>query len=226
MMDVKNPISTIVDAIKEAARKIYATLSKIDVSNKTREKDKFTYLPWASAWAEIKKVYPDATYKVYPQILDELGNTRFWHDDGRTGWVEVGVTIEGLEYIEYLAIMDFRNKSIPADEITSAIANKSFKRCFVKACALHGLGLYIYEGEDLPEDATRAIELKDEIKGIVAKKVAISDKAKATVAELCRAAEKQAFPDLEDSLITGSYKNIDDAEILTNLKKQLMAVRK
>ena len=226
MSDVKSTIGAVVDGVKATAKKIFSTLSSIDVSGKTRTKNNLTYLSWASAWVEVKKIYPDATYKIYPQVMDEYGNTRFWHDDGKTGWVEVGVTIEGLEHIECLPIMNFKNQSIPANEITSVDANKSYKRCLAKACGLHGLASYLFEGEELPEDMSKAIDLKNEIKEIVAKKVAMSDKAKATVVELCKAAEKQAFPDLPDDLIAGSYKNIEDTEILTNLKRQLMAVRK
>ena len=158
--------------------------------------------------------------------MDEHGNTRFWHDDGKTGWVKVGVNINGIEMIETLAIMDFKNKSIPAEQITSVDANKSMKRCLVKACALHGLGLYVYEGEDLPEEISKTIELKEKIKELATKRVKLSDRAKAKVAELCKAAEKQANPDLDDDLITGNYNNIEDVDILTNLERQLMAVRK
>lgn len=207
-------------------KSVFDILNAVDVSTKIKTKNGLSYLSWASAWAEVKKKYPDATYKIYPQVMDEGGNTRYWHDDGRTGWVEVGVTVNGQEIIETLAIMDFKNKSIPADQITSVDANKSLKRCLVKACALHGLGLYIYEGEDLPEETSKTIELKEKIKELAAKKVALSDKAKAKVAELCKAAEKQANPNLDDDLITGNYNNIEDVDILTNLEKQLLAVRK
>lgn len=207
-------------------KSVFDILNAVDVSTKIKTKNGLSYLSWASAWAEVKKKYTDATYKIYPQVMDEGGNTRYWHDDGRTGWVEVGVTVNGQEIVETLAIMDFKNKSIPADQITSVDANKSLKRCLVKACALHGLGLYIYEGEDLPEETSKTIELKEKIKELAAKKVALSDKAKAKVAELCKAAEKQANPNLDDDLITGNYNNIEDVDILTNLEKQLLAVRK
>lgn len=207
-------------------KSVFGILNAVDVSSKIKAKNGLSYLSWASAWAEVKKKYPDATYKVYPQIIDNGGNSRYWHDDGKTGWVEVGVTVNGQEVVEVLAIMDFKNKSIPADQITSVDANKSLKRCLVKACALHGLGLYIYEGEDLPEETSKTIELKEKIKELVAKKVALSDKAKAKVAELCKAAEEQANPNLDDDLITGNYNNIEDVDILTNLEKQLLAVRK
>ena len=108
----------------EVKNSVFNTLYKIDLGEKTKEKNGLTYLSWASAWAAVKTIYPDATYKIYPQKMDDLGNTRFWHDDGKTGWVEVGVTINGIEQIEILAIMDFKNKSIAADSITSVDANK------------------------------------------------------------------------------------------------------
>lgn len=206
-------------------KSVFDILNAIDASDKTKTKNKLSYLSWPYVWAEVKKKFPDASFKVYPQTLPD-GNTRFWHDDGRTGWVEVGVTIQGTEIIETLAIMDYRNASIPAEKITSVDANKSMKRCLVKACALHGLGLYIYMGEDIPEESAKTIELKTRIKSLVAKKCAQSDAAKEKVAELCKAAEKQAFPEIEDDLIRGDYNNIDDIDILTKLEKQLMAVRK
>jgi hypothetical protein len=205
---------------------VFDLLNSVDVSEKIKDKNGLTYLSWASAWAEVKKKFPDATYDIKPQIMDELHNERPWHDDGKTGWVEVGVTINGMEIVEVLAIMNYKNQAISVENITSVDANKAIKRCLVKACALHGLGLYIYEGEDLPEEATKTIELKEKVKALVTKKVALSDKAKEKVAELCKAAEKQANPDLDDELITGNYNNIEDVAILTNLEKQLMAVRK
>lgn len=75
--------------------------------------------------------------------------------DGKTCWVKTGVTVvteeTKIEHIEYLPIMDFKNKSIPADSVTSFDVNKAIQRSLTKAVARHGLGLYIYAGEDLPE---------------------------------------------------------------------------
>jgi len=201
-------------------------LNDVDLSGKTKEKGKLTYLSWASAWGEVKKRYPNATYEIVPQIIDEYGNKRFWHDDGKSGWVEVSLTVEGLTINEVLAIMDYKNQSITADKITSVDANKSLKRCLVKACALHGLGLHIYDGEDLPENLVKAEELKDKIKEVVDKKVKLSDSAKEKVAEYCRKAEREAFPELPDEAIIGQYKNIADVDILEKLLMQLTAIRK
>ena len=205
---------------------VFEALNGVDLTNKVKTKNNLTYLPWSSAWLEVKKRYPDANFRIIPQIMDDGGNKRFWHDDGKTGWVEVGVTINGNEIIETLAIMNFKNQSIAANDITSVDANKSIKRCLVKACAMHGLGLYIYEGEELPEELSKTLELQNEIKDVVNKKCALSEKAKNKVADLCKAAEKEAHPELSTEDVTGNPKNIDDVDILTNLKKQLSAVRK
>lgn len=205
---------------------IFATLNAVDVSDKVKQKQGLTYLPWAAAWAEVKKVYPNADFNVYEQTIDEFGNTRPWFDDGRTGWVKVGAVINGDEKIMTLAIMNLRNQSIPADQITSTDANKSLMRCLVKAFALHGMGLYIYLGEDLPEDVSKANETRDKVAELAKKKASLSDKAKEKVAEFCKAAEKKAFPELPDDEITGNYNNIEDPEILESLVRQLMSVRK
>lgn len=74
--------------------------------------------------------------------------------DGRTCWVKVGVTIDGLEHVEMLPVMDYRNKSIALDKVTSCDVNKTIQRAITKAIARHGLGLYVvYAREDYPDTA-------------------------------------------------------------------------
>ena len=124
----------------------FAVLNAINVNDKTEKKNGLTYLSWAWAWGEIKKRYPDANYTIY-----ENADGMNYHTDGRTCWVKTGVTVSGIEHIEYLPVMDHRNKSIPANAVTSFDVNKAIQRSLTKACARHGLGLYIYAGEDLPE---------------------------------------------------------------------------
>ena len=139
---------------------IFQQLSSINVNSKTEKKGKFTYLSWSFAWAELKKVSPTATSKVYH---DE--NTNMPYFASKAGViVKVGVTIEGLEHINYLPVMDFRNAAIVADKVNMMDVNKAIQRCTVKAIALHGLGLYIYAGEDLPEEPPRedaSVQLKN-----------------------------------------------------------------
>ena len=122
-------------------------LYAVNVNGHTEKKNGLTYLSWAWAWGEIKKRHPDATYTVY-----ENADGWNYHTDGRTCWVKTGVTVNGIEHIEYLPVMDYKNKSISTENVTSFDVNKAIQRSLTKACARHGLGLYIYAGEDLPEE--------------------------------------------------------------------------
>ena len=140
---------------------VFQTLSAIDVSGKTEKKSNLTYLSWAWAWGELKKLYPDASYTIYENEIDDLliyGEQAFpikrtvnYFTDGHTAWVKVGVTVDEQEHIEMLPVMDHRNKSIGLENIDSFAVNKTIQRALTKAIARHGLGLYIYAGEDLPE---------------------------------------------------------------------------
>lgn len=125
----------------------FTELYGVNVNGHTEKKNGLTYLSWAWAWGEIKKRHPDATYTVY-----ENADGWNYHTDGRTCWVKTGVTVNGIEHIEYLPVMDYKNKSIPVENVTSFDVNKAIQRSLTKACARHGLGLYIYAGEDLPEE--------------------------------------------------------------------------
>lgn len=130
----------------EKKQSVFEVLNAVNCNEHTEKKNGLTYLSWAWAWAEVKKRYPDADYTIY-----ENSDGLLYHTDGRTAWVKTGVTIEGQELIEYLPVMDYNNKSIPLERITSFDVNKAIQRSLTKACARHGLGLYIYAGEDLPE---------------------------------------------------------------------------
>lgn len=143
----------------------FTELNNVNVNDKTEKKNGLTYLSWAYAWGEIKKRHPDATYTVY----EREDGCIYW-TDGRTCWVKTGVTVNGLEHIEYLPVMDTRNKSIPLENVTSFEVNKAIQRSLTKACARHGLGLYIYAGEDLPEEEkTAAVEAAKPDKDLVAR---------------------------------------------------------
>lgn len=126
----------------------FNALNSIDVGEHIEKKNGLSYLSWAWAWGELKKRFPDSTYTIYE---DEQG--KFYHTDGKTCWVKTGVTVNGIEHIEYLPVMDYRNQSIPVEKVTSFNVNTAIQRSLTKAVARHGLGLYVYAGEDLPEDA-------------------------------------------------------------------------
>ena len=123
---------------------VFETLNKIDVNEWTDKKGTLTYLSWAHAYKAVKMHYPLMTYKTYE---NDLGFN--YHTDGNTCWVKVSTTIEELEYIEYLPVMNFKNKSIPKDVVTSMDVNSAIQRALTKSLARHGLGLYIYAGEDI-----------------------------------------------------------------------------
>lgn len=143
----------------EERKSVFETLNAIDVREHIEKKNGLSYVSWAWAWRELKKVYPDAYYTVYE---NEQGWNYF--TDGRTAWVKTGVTVEGLELIEYLPVMDYNNKSIPLEKITSFDVNKTIQRSLTKAIGRHGLGLYVYAGEDLPEEPQTKAEEKTEEK--------------------------------------------------------------
>ena len=127
-------------------KSVFEQLSALNLSSKVEKRGQLSYLSWATAWAECKKLFPDMTRTVYES---ETGMNYF--SDGATAWVKVGVTINGLEYIDYLPVMNHMNKSIPLASLTSFDVNKTIQRSTVKALALHGLALNIYAKEDFPE---------------------------------------------------------------------------
>ena len=131
---------------------VFDKLNNINVSDKTDQKGKFTYLSWVFAWSELKKVDPTATAKVYH---NENTNLPYFGAGDAGVMVKVGVTVNGVEHINYLPAMNFSNKAIKEKDVTMMDVNKAIQRATVKAIALHGLGLYIYAGEDLPEEEAK-----------------------------------------------------------------------
>ena len=123
----------------------FKELTSINVKGKVEQKGKFSYLSWAYAWAMVKDKYPDSNRTVYEHEATGLN----YFSDGATAYVKVGVTVNGVEHIDYLPIMDNMNRSVPQDKITSFMVNKTIQRSTVKAIAMHGLGLSLWAGEDL-----------------------------------------------------------------------------
>jgi hypothetical protein len=133
------------DGVLGGMMDIFNKLNAVNVSAKVEKKAGLDYLSWAFAWAEVAKVAESLHRTVY-----ETSDGCIYWTDGKTAWVKVGVSVNGVEHIDYLPVMDHRNKSIPLEQITSFEVNKAIQRSTVKALALHGLGLNIYAGEDLP----------------------------------------------------------------------------
>ena len=124
-------------------------LLKRDVNAHTEKKNNLTYLSWAWAWAEALKADPGATYKV------EMFGDKCFMDINGTAMVFVPVTMFGKPMTCQLPVMDYRNKAIPNPDAFAV--NTAIMRCMTKALSLHGLGLYIYAGEDLPEEGKSVV---------------------------------------------------------------------
>ena len=139
----------------------FQKLYDIDVKDKVKKKNGLNFLSWSACWAEVKKIYPEASFRIYERETPD-GLVINYFTDGKTCWVKTGVTINGIEHTEYLPVMDFKNQSITLDKVTSSDVNKSIQRSLTKACARHGLGLYIYEGEDIPESVKKEKKEQDE----------------------------------------------------------------
>ena len=143
-------------------KSVFETLFEVNVNDHVEKKNGLSYLSWPYAWAEVKKRFPDANYKVY-----ETETGCIYFTDGKTCWVKTGVEIAGLEHIEYLPIMDYKNKSIILENVTSFDGNKTIQRSLTKDLARHGLGLYLYSGEDLqvhhavPINTSKELRLDD-----------------------------------------------------------------
>ena len=145
---------------------IWETLSKVDVSEHTEQKNGLTYLSWAWAWGKVKDHYPQAkfikhiwtteTYLDNPDRPDRgLPYTR---DEHGYSYVMVTVRIGDEEQTELMPVLDYKNKAVQNPD--SFQVNTALQRCLAKCCAMHGLGHYIYAGEDLPQGTEAKVVVK------------------------------------------------------------------
>jgi hypothetical protein len=125
-------------------------LLKTNVNDHVEKKNNLSYLSWAWAWAEALKADPAATFKV------EMFDGKCYMEVNGTCMVWVTVTMFGKPMTCQLPVMDYKNKAIPNPDAFAV--NTAIMRCMTKALSLHGLGLYIYAGEDLPEIDTGLID--------------------------------------------------------------------
>lgn len=151
----------------------FAKLYAINVNNNVENRDGYNYISWAFAWAEFKKVYPDAVYKV---IRNPANNMPYFDDDKFGIMVFTEVTAGGLTHEMWLPVMDGKNKAMKStpytyttkkgqntvESATMFDINTAIMRCLVKNLAMFGLGLYLYMDEKFPE--SDYISLEDAIK--------------------------------------------------------------
>lgn len=158
-------------------KELQEELLSLNVNEKTEEKNGLTYLSWSWAWAELLKKYPTATYEIVK--FEDNGKLVPYMFDKETGYmVFTKLTIENITREMWLPVMDGANKAMLDHEYTYQVKdyrsgevkektvakanmfdiNKTIMRCLTKNLAMFGLGLYIYSGEDLPEDNRTATE--------------------------------------------------------------------
>lgn len=166
------------DATEEDRRKaMFDALYSLDLSDKLerRENDKLSYLSWANAWAEFKRAYPNAEYRI---IKDPATNLPYFNDPNTGIMVYTEVTADGQTYEMWLPVMDAKNKAMREQPYTYQVydiykktyvektvqaatmfdVNKAIMRCLVKNLAMFGLGLYVYAGEDLSNEENLVAE--------------------------------------------------------------------
>lgn len=124
----------------------FARLYAVNVNEHVEKKGGFSYLSWPFAVAQLRMADPTATWEVQrfqglPYLATEAGV-----------FVEVAVTVQGVRLSQIHPVLDGRNRPLLAPSAFDI--NTSLQRCLVKAIALHGLGLYVYAGEDLPQSMT------------------------------------------------------------------------
>ena len=137
---------------KTTKKSTFDVLNAINVNDRTEKKGNLTYLSWSWAWQEVKKRFPDATYTYH---RDSETNLPFSYKEGVGAFCHTSVTIKDETLEMWLPVMDNRNQSVLKP--TSTQINNTLMRCLTKNLAMHGLGLYIYAGEDIPQITTDEI---------------------------------------------------------------------
>ncbi|AXK19157.1 DUF1071 domain-containing protein [Bacillus sp. COPE52] len=130
----------------------FKSMFGINVNDNVEKKNGLSYLSWAWAWAETKKIDKRAIQKIHWFPYEGNKDALVPYLKTPNGFfVQVSVTIHGHTETEMLPVLNHKNQ--PIANPNAFEINKNQKRCLVKAIALHGLGLYIYAGEDIPEGA-------------------------------------------------------------------------
>lgn len=157
---------------------VFETLNKINVNGKTEQKEGLTYLSWTYAWEEVKKNFPNASYEIKRFGEKELP---YIHDENTGYMVFTEVTIENTKHEMWLPVMDSKNKAMKnkpykyktkygekeVEAATMFDINKTIMRCLVKNLAMFGLGLYVYSGEDLPQEE-KEVASNEKIEEVIA----------------------------------------------------------
>lgn len=208
-------------------KNLFEQLYNVDVRDRMYQKQGLSYIPWATAWSEVAKVFPNATYEIV-----KFGEKQLPYTESNLGiMVFTRVTIEGITREMCLPVMDGSNKAMKSVEYsyktksgektvsaaTMFDINKTIMRCLAKNLAMFGLGLHLWTKEEAPENVIECEKLQKECMELITKRSALSEKTKDKVGEIC----KEALPEEN-----GDPRLCNDNELLETLKKKLMALRK
>ena len=210
-----------------AEKNFFEQLYDIDVRDRMYQKNGLNYIPWATAWSEVAKVFPDATYEIV-----KFGDAQLPYTESNLGiMVYTRVTINGVTREMCLPVMDGMNKAMKSHEYTYKVKsgertvvaatmfdiNKTIMRCLAKNLAMFGLGLHLWTKEEAPEAVIECGKLQKECMDLISKKSALSENTKNKVGEICKdiLAEENGDPRI-----------CEDNEKLESLKKKLLALRK
>ena len=127
--------------IKKPENNYFTNLNK--VSCKVEKKAGLNYISWAESWAKLKEIHPEAQYEIY---CNENGLPYFRDECGV--FAKVGVYVNDIEHIMVLPVLNHLNK--PVEKPDAFLINKTIMRCLAKSIAMHGLGTYVFLGEDYP----------------------------------------------------------------------------
>ncbi len=196
-------------------KSIFDKLFEVNVNTHVEDKNGFSYLSWPFAWAEVKKKFPEANYKIHQFGEKQLP---YLFDEGLGYMVFTEVTIGELTHTMWLPVMDDANKAMKSESYTYDAEfeknvtvepatmfdiNKAIMRCLVKNLAMFGLGLYIYSGEDLPEIEIQKISARDaKILQNVVKDFENSDKL---YSALLKKYNVSSFKELDGQAASGNF---------------------
>lgn len=208
-------------------KNFFQKLYDVDIRDRMYDKQGLSYVPWATAWSEVAKRYPDSTYEIV-----KFGDTQLPYTESDLGiMVFTKVTVNGVTREMCLPVMDGANKAmksveykykVKTGEKTVAAAtmfdiNKTIMRCLTKNLAMFGLALHLWTKDAAPESVIECEKLQKECMELINKKSALSEATKLKVGEIC----KEALPEEN-----GDPRLCENNEVLEMLKKKLQALRK
>ena len=223
---------------------VWNTLASVNCSDKVEKKNKLTYLSWVFAWSEVKKRYPDASYRVYK---DEDGKP-YTYDENLGYMCYTTATIDSQMLEMWLPVMDGANKSMKAQPYTYKVKdwdatraqnktvytdkaveaatmfdiNKTIMRCLVKNLAMFGMGIYIYAGDDLPDPETVQALAKDEYEELCERLAPSIEAIKESIESGSLSAGSEAWKELTEDEKMGLWKAPSKGGCFTTLEREVM----